>query len=857
MAKNYDIKLSIGTATLTNDTGVATGSPITLVEGPNTVTVTTAGKFNVVLPTGCNGHVKSGAVISVTSSPITLAAGTTSITTTGTPPGTITVFVDGLSKGLLLKKQDRRKLWHVTEANRGAEPATYDLRWEQHDWSGGMGEGNVNGYAKKRYTATYDTGNKYCEGRSVDTSLGRQLILGPAINTTYGARFATGVFQKDAGAYTAYLAESKTGTVNDVIPFAVSPDPVADGDAFLVGTNVAHFTSVDIYVGTQGVFTACTITPLYSAAAASFISLSNVKVDGVAWSGSGVFVSAAGLHRVTFDDPGAAWEEHTISGVTAHWVKFQITVWTAMPTPPLFNEVWVSSSTMPIGIPATGIIKFCLFDNKIFAAHATGVLQWDSTYTCWRERFVGTSITDLCAFGLYLFIAQGPSVDYYYTTDSAIYTASGLTDKRANYFIVAPSPTKTTEILWKADEGNIVKSNTDGTGAVIQWTDPNYIGDASKGAITGMMLLNEQLLIGRANGNLYHLDEDGRVHLLLDADAESGISTPFKYHTNYQSGVYFNAATSMCEIGPSLTMDRIGPYDKLDDTEVSAYGYRYVGPMASDPWNVYAMVHNSAFYIYKGCPDSEDEWRWHPIAYPGVQLCNACYYDDLQNPRRLWFGSDTALCYINISDNPTNDTTARFAASGYIITGWQDVGNRDWNKVFQGVLIECSGTMSATVYVKVYYEIDASGSWVDVDTTYTSATVMGLKKYADLSTISFKKIRFMIQLASATSTVTPIVKFFAVYGLLRPTKAKLFDFTVDVGDSDSTKAKTLRDFLEKGRPGTSDAGSTSLLTLVDRFGTSHYVVFLPGYPEEVEVLDELGKQSELAVRIVATEVDWS
>ncbi len=855
MAQTHDIKLTIGTATLTDGTGTVTGSPITLTEGLNTPTITKEGTFTVVLPTAATGKaVTRGWTVS--NSPQALVAGSNTVTVSAGGTGTIAIYVEGMTRELRLKSQDRRKLWHVTEASRGAEPATYDLRWEQHDWSGGMGEGNINGYAKKRYTATYDTGNKYCEGRSVDTSLGRQLILGPAINTTYGARWSTGVFQKDAAVYTAYLAESKQGTANDVIPLPAAPS-AADEDAFLVGSTIGtgHFTSVDIYVGTQGAGT-FTVTPQYSTGAGTWANLTNVTLDGVAWSTSGVFTAATGLHRVAFTDPSTPWVEATYGTVAAHWVRFLVTAFTAITVSPLFDEVWVSSATMSIGIPATGIIKFCLFDNTIYAAYATRVLQWDSTYSCWREMFTATSITDLCAFGLYLFVAQGPSTGYYYSTDGKIYTASGLSDDNANHFIVAPSPTKTTEILWKADEGSIVKSNTDGTGALTQWSGSNYIGDASKGAITGMMLLTEQLLIGRANGNLYHLDEDGRVHLLLDADAESGISTPFKYHTNYQNGTYFNVGTSLVEIGPSLTLDRVGPYDNLDDTETTAYGYRYIGPIASDPWNLYAMVYNSAFYIYKGHPDSEDVWHWHPIAYPGTQLCNACYYDDGQNPRRFWFGSDTDICYLNISDNPTNDTTARFTTTGYVITGWQDAGNRDWTKMLQGVLIECTGTMSATVYVKIYYEIDASGSWVELDTTYTATTVMGLKKYTDLSNVNFKKIRFMIQLASNTSTVTPIVKFFAAYGLLRPTKSKIFDFTVDVG-SDFAKSKTIRDFLEKGRPGTSDAGSSSLLTLVDRFGTSHYIVFLPGYPEEVEVLDELGRQSELAVRIVAAEVDWS
>jgi hypothetical protein len=82
-----DIGMVLGT--LTDGTGVATGSPITLYYGANTITITTAGTFTVSLLPGVGGTATHGTA-TLTGSPVTLTmGGTTTLTTTGT--GTIIV----------------------------------------------------------------------------------------------------------------------------------------------------------------------------------------------------------------------------------------------------------------------------------------------------------------------------------------------------------------------------------------------------------------------------------------------------------------------------------------------------------------------------------------------------------------------------------------------------------------------------------------------------------------------------------------------------------------------------------------------------------------------------------------------
>jgi len=89
--EDLDYASSFG-AILTNGTGTATGSPITLTEGTNNVDVTGLGTFTLALNRGTSGNATSD-VCTVTGSPVALVYGTNTITTT-TAIGNIVVDVE-------------------------------------------------------------------------------------------------------------------------------------------------------------------------------------------------------------------------------------------------------------------------------------------------------------------------------------------------------------------------------------------------------------------------------------------------------------------------------------------------------------------------------------------------------------------------------------------------------------------------------------------------------------------------------------------------------------------------------------------------------------------------------------------
>ena len=76
--------------TLTNGTGIATGSPVTLVIGANTPTITQAGNFVINLKHGVTGTAATGGW-TVATSPVSLVSGNNTITVSAGGSGTITI----------------------------------------------------------------------------------------------------------------------------------------------------------------------------------------------------------------------------------------------------------------------------------------------------------------------------------------------------------------------------------------------------------------------------------------------------------------------------------------------------------------------------------------------------------------------------------------------------------------------------------------------------------------------------------------------------------------------------------------------------------------------------------------------
>lgn len=496
------------------------------------------------------------------------------------------------------------------------------------------------------------------------------------------------------------------------------------------------------------------------------------------------------------------------------------------------------------------VVDFCYFGSALYCATTTKVWKWNTGTSVWdnQETFAGETISQLHSFGGYLFVALGSSTAYEYSSDGSSFTTATMTDCYADYFLTSTAGSGSTQILWKVKTPNELASHSTGLNGT-DWSSVYYVGDTGAN-ITRIMLLNDNLLVGRED-NLYHLDSEGVTHPLMPELINAQSSVNFKHVCNWQASLYFSVGSRVGEITSYNSIDLMGPLAGIEELEMTG---ECCGLSSDRDW-IYCFIDDGTnTTCYKGREIREGgelKWQWCPWIALSTNACDAAYVCQLSGENtKLWFGYGNNAAYVILSDNPLADSNYKFAAQGHLITGWYDANFRTWDKLVQSIVMENRGSMSANIKVTPYLEADEAGSYTQIGSAAYTAAAAPTKKYLTAN-VSYNKIRYKIQLDTNDDTKTPIVKLFSANGQLRPEKVKLYDFIVDVSSNRTRPSSTIRTFLEGGRD------STSLVTLTDRFGTDHYVVFLPGYPEEMEVVDEVTKQSTVALHVIAMKVDWS
>lgn len=514
------------------------------------------------------------------------------------------------------------------------------------------------------------------------------------------------------------------------------------------------------------------------------------------------------------------------------------------------NQVFLgplASATLQHSGAAVGTIidyEYCPYYSALYAITANDVWKWSVANSHWDNvaTLAGDALTDIHAVGSYIYVARGTGTAYSYSADGASFSTSTVTNHHASGFITCPPASGTTDIHWQFLIPNQIRSRAVGEG---EWSgpDPIYISGTDSN-IVKLILHQNKLLIGKTDG-LYHYDTDGRTYSMLPE--LKFITSPYNFaHVcSFKGATYFSQESRIGELTAGNKYSNIGPFQDLEDMTNKGY----CTGLAADRDFIYACMSDG--FIYKGWQNLvDDEWVWAWTPWNNTANCAGpmCVTDLSGDTKKLWYRVGTSPYYSILSDNPTNDSNYKFASSGYIETGWIDLGHRDWDKILDAVVAECRGTMDANKTVLISYYSD-EGSKVDIGTY--SATTAGFKKYVATAPVAGKKFKFRIALASNAAASTPIVKYFAVYGSVRPPNKRIFDFSVLAEQGQSTITDTLRDFLVDCR------NSTSLVTLTDRFNASHSVRVLPGSPKEDELVNPEGKQVNIIMAVKCEKVDWA
>ena len=421
---------------------------------------------------------------------------------------------------------------------------------------------------------------------------------------------------------------------------------------------------------------------------------------------------------------------------------------------PLINEIKESDASNLdsavvafIYFPAAAKPFLCATAAKIYRYDVGGDNEWTlaTTTVAGVTQFV---VKDTICYAL-----VGTSNFWYASVDGDTWVQTDLTNGKATYGITAPNLAATADVLWIAAPPNILYNTTNGRRAAdggVALDSGASIGDTSHN-ITNLMLLNDNLLIGRVD-NLYHYDTDGGLHPLLDDLRINRSTNNFKYAVKWQSALYVSLGTRLAELTSRNTYDIMGPLDDLSNN-IDKVG-TCVGLTADDDHIYVAYDEGTNTIIYKGREVRKDgvlRWEWCPWVFLGAKtMSTMIVVQHSATDRRLWFGYTLTTAYVTITDQPSTDSTARFVAQSFFTTSYFDAGKRDWDKIATKLITETKKLATGgadEINIQPQYRKNAETSFTNLTGTITSNGTVTTQLS---STIPFKRIQFRFGVVSAS-----------------------------------------------------------------------------------------------------------
>jgi hypothetical protein len=549
-----------------------------------------------------------------------------------------------------------------------------------------------------------------------------------------------------------------------------------------------------------------------------------------------------------------------------YWIRGRVSAFTAITTRPSIILVTVQLTDKSFNGTALKFIQegVNLLEAYFLTTKALYTKIWDIGGTVFFKQildigtiYIGGLFQDAIVMNDVFYLAMGPYDAYYYCEDplaeDPIWTESTLTDHIAYRFLTASNPTKTANILCKTDYPNIVTYTTDGRNIAdggSEWSSAVYVGLTGSSEVN-IFTLNGNIAVGRAEG-LYEYDTSGGVEKIINLNSDLS-NTAFSSVINWKANTYYNTNWGLNELTNYYSLNKVGAMEI--DAKIELKGQ--CTALTSDEDFIYeAVLSGSNTTIYKGFKVG-DIWSWCPFIYNGANTCKSMmiYSDPLLNvkPKFLFFTYGSVLKSCNLSLTPSNDSNCDFAASGNLVTSYDYGTNPYWDKIFQSVIIEtynCAAGRTVTIKYRK-----------DSETTFTALTSAiaknGVQRINLSSQIACKRIQFEIDLVTNDSTKSPEIHMFTVSGVEKPESFRVHEATYYLGEDPSKKAKTIRDFLRSAKT------ETGLIKFADlRYKditttpTYSWVILQPGYPQEVEVVQEKGREPELGLKVRWQEINY-
>jgi hypothetical protein len=348
---------------------------------------------------------------------------------------------------------------------------------------------------------------------------------------------------------------------------------------------------------------------------------------------------------------------------------------------------------------------------------------------------------------------------------------------------------------------------------------------------------------------LYLVDTDRNLVELNKALRQRRSSTAFSLKAESGSDVWFSDGTDILRLVAqgfeTFDIRPGGPFYGYDDRPVDSppAGTATIKDITQDLTAMYVACTRSddsdAFYIYKGVEIVRGLFAWSPllryVPSGAITFCEV-----------LKMSGDAApIVYFNDGTTVKRFSTqwTTYAATWELHTPYFTATLENWDKMAHNLRATIEWETNSKV--AVHYQKDTDTSWTEWGGTAPANEMAtnGSNEIALTTPIDNKKIRLRFVGTTSNSANKVNLRSFHLESILRPDSKRTFEFSVvadNKGDTDFIY--TLRTTLD------------AFMVITDRFGTDYNAFLLPGFPIELELVDEVLKEPVRVYQMQAQEV---
>ncbi len=492
-------------------------------------------------------------------------------------------------------------------------------------------------------------------------------------------------------------------------------------------------------------------------------------------------------------------------------------------------------------------IQSLLFDNKVWFLTNEHLYNWTgSSLTLFWTNADGALNLSMEVHGANLFVATSffsgsPGANRYYFTNGTGAPAARNRDSNDHSSETGANITTLSLAgnLWRAYATNQIASSNDPEAASPAWGNVLEVGDGD--AITNLYSISGLLGVA-TQSTLYVIDADNNVIELNKALRTRRSANAFTIKAESGSDVWFSDGVSTYRVvSESFEVFDIrlgGPFHSTDEVPITSpeAGEGTIDAIAQDIDAVYIVASRGGdVYVYKGVEIARGILVWSPLVKETSTTSNFCVVAKMT-------GDSQAIVYFNSGTQVKKFDTVwtTYAASWELHTSFFTATLESWDKMWHKLRAFLDLDTNAKIIAS--YRVNRQTSF----TLFASPgemTADGNNELKVTTPVAGKRIQLKFAGSTTNSSDAVHLLSFLLEGILRADHARLFQFTV-VADS-----KTEADFLYSLR-----TDNDSFITITDRFGTARTAFVLPGFPVEIETMDEPLHEPVRAYQLMCQEV---